>query len=194
MQKSACHRLWIQHHQAGNLGNVCSSLPGKDSAPSSFFLPLNLPQPLCLDSGCSPERSLLLCEYRRRARCHRRHAQAPGEEFKWRHSPNQLWARQQFPEGTGPFILASSLTRNFCEAPSVPLGTSKNLHITSYGPGTTESQIRDLFSTCCRVIKVMMKDKYCFVHTTSVSDADKVLDAMHLGCMSNTRACRPRSL
>jgi RNA recognition motif-containing protein len=45
-------------------------------------------------------------------------------------------------------------------------GATKNLFVAGYGPGTSESQLRQLFSAYGPIISVMVKERFSFVNTT----------------------------
>jgi len=55
---------------------------------------------------------------------------------------------------------------------------TKNLFVAGYGPGTTEQQIRDLFSQYCAVVGVVLKGNFTFVNTADRSDAVVARDAL----------------
>merc|ERR1712196_400948 len=50
---------------------------------------------------------------------------------------------------------------------------TRNLHVSGYGQGTTAEQIQDVFGRICSVVRVVSKDRYCFVNTSSIEDAAK---------------------
>jgi len=55
---------------------------------------------------------------------------------------------------------------------------TKNLFVAGYGPGTTESQLRDIFSQHCTVTGCVMKGTFSFVNTSDRSMAVKVREQL----------------
>jgi len=57
------------------------------------------------------------------------------------------------------------------------LSPTTELHVSHFGPGTTQEQIMSLFGEHCRVRSVVMKHSHCFVNTVSIDDAVKAKTA-----------------
>ena len=55
---------------------------------------------------------------------------------------------------------------------------TKNLFVAGYGPGTTETQLRDLFSQHCTVTGCVMKGTFSFVNTAEKSMAVQVRERL----------------
>ena len=54
-----------------------------------------------------------------------------------------------------------------------------NLHVSGFGPGTTQSDIIQLFSPYVRIDEVVMKGTFCFVNTSDVVSAKRAREALN---------------
>ena len=54
-----------------------------------------------------------------------------------------------------------------------------NLHLSGYGPTTTQSEIIALFSPYVQVKEVVMKQNFCFVNTDDPAGAQRAREALH---------------
>eukprot|EP00977_Amphora_coffeiformis_P000975 scaffold212_cov173-Amphora_coffeaeformis.AAC.1 len=55
---------------------------------------------------------------------------------------------------------------------------TKNLFVAGYGPGTSEAQMRQIFSQHCNVVGVVLKGNFTFVNTGSREDAVKAREML----------------
>jgi RNA recognition motif-containing protein len=88
----------------------------------------------------------------------------------------------------GTIVNGSAISVNYGKdmAPGGPAvqEVTRNLHVSGFGPGTTAAEIEDLFKPYCTIDKVVMKDKYCFVNSTSIEQATAARQALN-GTMHN---------
>lgn len=69
---------------------------------------------------------------------------------------------------------------------NVAIPPSRNLHVSEFGPGTTEEHVVALFAQYCTVKSVVMKSGYCFVNTADVESATVAMEAVQ-GTLLNDR-------
>lgn len=66
---------------------------------------------------------------------------------------------------------------------------TRNLFVAGYGPGTTEQQLKDVFSQFCHVTGIVMKGSFSFVNTSEKKSAVEAREALR-GVMVNGGALR----
>lgn len=71
---------------------------------------------------------------------------------------------------------------------------TKDLHVAGYGPLTTPDDIKELFSLCANVVAVVWKHKYCFVNTSSATEAVNAAEKLFvLELWNNSTAVHSRA-
>lgn len=55
---------------------------------------------------------------------------------------------------------------------------TKNLFVAGYGQGTTETLLRQIFSSHCEIVGVIMKGTFCFINTADRGQAIRARDAL----------------
>lgn len=63
--------------------------------------------------------------------------------------------------------------------PSFQSGSEGNLHVSGYGPTTTQAEIIALFSPYVRVEEVVMKGNFSFVNTSDPENANRAKEILH---------------
>lgn len=93
--------------------------------------------------------------------------------------PSQSYSTTNTMYGAPAPAVSYGQTQSFVNQPrSTPRGSEGNLHVSGYGPSTTEAEIIELFSPYVQVDQVVMKGTFSFVNTSDPLNAQRAKEAL----------------